>query len=91
MDIATSNSAVTGQSTPVSVRPIPVESVENHLAPDWRPGETGRREGPASPLPLSCGSQRENLLELWLSLGGPWICVAVCQYLQRPPFYPAIL
>jgi DnaK suppressor protein len=64
MDIATSNPAVTAQSTPVSLGRFPADSVENHLAHDWRPGETEDKKGPANPLTAFLQIQRENLLEL---------------------------
>jgi DnaK suppressor protein len=76
MDIATSNPAVTAQSTPVSLGRFFVESVENHLAPDWRPGETEGKKGPTNPLTTFLRIQRENLLELREALVGSMNSVA---------------
>ena len=76
MDIATSNPAVTAQSTPVSLGRFPAESVENHLAPDWRPGETRGKKDPASPLSTFLRIQRENLLELREALVGSIYIIA---------------
>lgn len=76
MDIATSNPAVTAQNIPVSLGRFPVESVENHSAPDWRPGETEGRKGPTNPLTAFLGIQRENLLELREALVGSMYIIA---------------
>ena len=76
MDLATSNPAVTAQSTPVSLGRFPVESVENHLAPDWRPGETEGKKGSAKPLNAFLRIQRENLLELREAFVGSMYIIA---------------
>ena len=67
--MGTSKSAVTGKSTSVSLGRFPAESVENHLAPDWRPGETrSKKEAAANPLSAFLRIQREDLLELRAAL-----------------------
>jgi DnaK suppressor protein len=76
MDIATSKSAVTAQSTSVSLGRFPADSVENHLADDWRPGETRGKKGPAKPLTDFLRIQRENLLELRESFVGSMSIIA---------------
>jgi DnaK suppressor protein len=76
MDIATSNPAVTAQSTPVSLGRFPSDSVENHLTHDWRPGETPGKKGPTKPLAAFLRIQRENLLELREALVGSMYIIA---------------
>jgi RNA polymerase-binding transcription factor DksA len=76
MDIATSNPAVTARITPASLGRFPVESVENHLAPDWRPGEAQGKKRPEKPLTAFLRVQRENLLELREALVGSMYVIA---------------
>ena len=76
MDISTSNPAVTAQNRPVSLGRFPVESVEYHLAPDWRPGETEVKKGPANSPPAFLRIQRENLLELREAIVGSMSIIA---------------
>ena len=70
MDLATSNPAVTAQSTSVSLGRFAADSAENHPAPDWRPGATRgeKRTAGAKPLTAFLRTQRDNLLELRAAL-----------------------
>jgi len=69
MDLATSNPAVTAQSTSVSLGRFAADSAENHPAPDWRPGATrGEKRPAAKPLTAFLRTQRDNLLELGAAL-----------------------